>query len=133
MLRKPWDHMESGRLYVGHEPAEVGVNWMRAHHRSRLMAKFIHGRSSAQVINAGVIGGDRDDVRRFAQEIRNLWNENLRLQSIRLEREDLGVGDMAAFNYVGHVVMSDKVEWGPHVTTVFKAYEDNGQAWWMHK
>lgn len=133
MLRKPWPSMTPGRIYVGHEGAELGIYWMRMNHRSRAMARFIHRHSSARAINAGVIGGDREDVRRYAQHIKDLWDENLRLQGIRLERENLGVGDMAAFNYVGHVVMSDRVEWGSHVTTVFKAYEDNGQAWWMHK
>lgn len=133
MLRKPWDHMEPGRLYAGHEPAEIGVGWMRAHHRSRLMAKFIHTNSSKRVLNAGVLGGDRGDVARFAQDIRDLWDDNLRLQAAGLERQNLGVGDMAAFNYVAYTLWEGRVEWGSQVTTDFKSYEDNGLAWWMHK
>lgn len=133
MLRKPWADMEPSRLYVGSEPDEVGVGWMRAHHRSRAMAKWIHQNSSKRVLNAGVIGGSRQDVQRFAQNIRDLWDENRRLQSIRLECESLGVGDMAAFNYVAYMLWEEQITWGPQVTTDFKAYQDNGQAWFQHK
>jgi hypothetical protein len=33
MLREPWDMMQPGTLYVGHEPTVLGIAWMLNHHK----------------------------------------------------------------------------------------------------
>ncbi|AIM49892.1 glycosyltransferase [Mycobacterium phage Ariel] len=118
MLREPWGDMEPGVLYCGWEPVTVGIPWMRDH--SEKVADWIEAHKDAELLNCGVVGGDRATVMDLCRQMNDMWAET---------RAD-ALHEMPFFNIVARRF---DVMTGPEVTTVFKAYADNGEAWFQHK
>jgi len=118
MLREPWEHMRPGILYTGWEPAKVGIPWIRKH--SSKVLDWIDKHADEPLLNCGVVGGDRDTVMTLCRRMTDLWAET--------GAEPLH--EMAFFN-----MSARKAEYitGPRVTTTFKAFQDNGQAYFRHK
>jgi hypothetical protein len=118
MLREPWSTMKHNTLYVGSEPETVGFWWMKEAHQDPTALSWIESNSSLPLLNAGLVGGSREVVIDFINDLR-----------IALDKYPDG-SDMAVFNMVAHN--------RPHVTgsqvhTTFRSFTDNGVAWWMHK
>lgn len=123
MLREPWDHM-TGTVLVGEEPTNVGNHWMRQNMKDPRVRRFIKDNPDLPLLNAGVIGGEVDPVRRFIRDILGVYYTH----------PDQGTGDNGALNLIAYSpTWLAQIEHGPHVTNTFKSYADNGQAWWMHK
>lgn len=133
MLQQPWAEMEPGRLYVGSEPKTYADAWAAANHQERPYAEFIDAHRNDLMLNAGLLGGTRDDVMAYAHAIVRIW---YRTESNRFWGKEKGkpcVGDMIAFGMVGYQ-QRDKLVTGPRVHTVFKTDGVGKEcAWWKHK
>lgn len=118
MLREPWGEMADGLLYVGSEPTTVGCSWMIDNHPSKVSQDWMKKHRHLPLLNAGLVGGSYETVLSFLE---------LLCQELEVRDEE---SDMAAFNAAARQVTHHT---GETVHTVFKAYQDNGIAWWMHK
>lgn len=117
MLKSPWTEMKKGTLYIGSEENTIGCDWMRRHHPS--LKKFIEDNANHQLLNCGLVGGDRETVMKFLHLVIRCFED------FPCEL-DMGPANYAAFQM-------ENIEWGPKINTVFKAYEYNKTSWWKHK
>lgn len=133
MLREPWEEMEPGRLYVGSEPKTYADAWAAANHPESCYQRFLADHRNDLMLNAGLLGGIREDVMTYAHAIVRIW---YRTESNRFWGKEKGkpcVGDMIAFGMVGYQ-QRDKLVTGPRVNTVFKTNGTGKEfAWWQHK
>lgn len=132
LLHEPWEHMQPGRLYLGSEPAVVSIPWMRDHHPAAVIQSFIAEHPTKQLLNAGLIGGDRTTVMAFLHDLVSLHADNAEAVA-RGTDKDLGIGDMGALNYVAWTRYADRLVWGSMVNTVFKANTPTDFSWFQHK
>ncbi|EFM20576.1 glycosyltransferase family 2 protein [Pantoea sp. aB] len=133
MLREPWQGMEEGKIYVGSEPKTYADAWAKQHHPEGIYQAFLTTHQNDVMLNAGLLGGSRNDVMAIAHGIIRLYYH---LESLRFWNQEVkaaAVGDMIAFGIVAHR-FSDRLVTGPAVHTVFKS-EGIGKefAWWKHK
>lgn len=126
--------MQPGRLYVGSEPKTLADEWICKSHTATHLQVFLKENGHRQMLNAGLIGGDRQTVMAFAHDMTWDWYNLASRRFWNVERSGNEVGDMATFNYVAHTKWADCLETGPRIHTVFKT-EGNGReyAWWKHK
>lgn len=133
MLKEPWEHMEDDVLYVGSENQVVGCRWMVDNHKAAGLQEFFADNPARPLLNAGLVGGSRETVMEFLHcMIREYFDHEARLFHEK-DAESLGVGDMGVFNFVAWTRFADRLSFGPHVNTVFKADERNDHSWWKHK
>lgn len=132
MLREPWDSMRPGVLYTGYEPTIVENAWLRRHHQTRAIQAHIKNHGRDRLLNAGVIGGDRTTVMAFLHDMVRYYFDTELHRFLGHERGRPDLGDMGAMQLIGHR-HRDHLETGPQVVTTFKAYADNGEAWFQHK
>lgn len=120
MLRQP--EPEPGVLYIGANRSTLGTNsWLKAHHRHPKSLQAVRDHRLRTFVNTGVLGGDHATMVEFLEDLAS-----------ELPRE----GDLTEMGAVEDVCWNrwaKRMEFGPHVHTIFKAYEDNGTAWWKHK
>lgn len=133
MLRAPWDEMDAGKVYVGSEPKTYADTWASDKHPERLYQDFLDRHRNDLMLNAGLLGGQREDVMAFAHAIVRLF---YRIESYRfwkMEKAFAAIGDMIAFGIVAKS-FGDRIVTGPLVHTVFRT-EGTGKeyAWWQHK
>lgn len=133
MLREPWAEMEPGKIYVGSEHKTYDDQWMKANHHGKAYSDFIEQHRNEPLLNAGLLGGSREDVMEFAHRI---IRQHYLIESHRfwkIEKAPETKVDMGAFGMVAKS-FGDKVVTGPKVHTIFKS-EGIGKelAWWKHK
>lgn len=134
MLRDPFPHMRPGLLYLGSEHQVVGCEWMLSNHRADSLQRFFEEHHDRQLLNSGLVGGDRATVMEFLHAVVRYYHDNAADQFLKLEKHSLGVGEMSAFNRVAYERFEGRLTFGPQVNTVFKAFEkNNGTAWFAHK
>ncbi|MEB5920912.1 glycosyltransferase family 2 protein [Franconibacter daqui] len=133
MLREPWSEMVPGKIYVGSEPKTYADPWAREKHPERIYQDFIADHQHEVMLNAGLLGGTRQDVMAFAHAIVRLYYRIECYRFWKTERAGPAIGDMMAFGIVAKS-FGDRVVTGPLVHTVFKS-EGTGKefAWWKHK
>ncbi|WP_312804211.1 glycosyltransferase family 2 protein [Atlantibacter hermannii] len=133
MLREPWSEMEPGKIYVGSEPKTYADSWAREKHPESIYQQFIADHQHEVMLNAGLLGGTRQDVMAFAHAIVRIYYRIECHRFWKTERAGAAVGDMMAFGIVAKT-FGDRVVTGPLVHTVFKS-EGTGKefAWWKHK
>jgi glycosyltransferase involved in cell wall biosynthesis len=108
LLNAPFD-LEPGVLYVGYEPSVVGIPWMRDNHPE--YATWIEENKDEQLLNCGVIGGERTVVMALCHAmLREFYDFKGAGKTLKL--------DMGAFNYV---VRRFFRRTGPSVVTVFRS------------
>ncbi|SUI81202.1 Uncharacterised protein [Serratia quinivorans] len=133
MLREPWANMEVGKVYVGSEPTLYADIWAARNHPEKVYQDFISTHRNDVMLNAGLLGGSREDVMAFAHGIMRLY---YRIESYRfwkMEQATSAVGDMLAFGIVAKT-FGERVVTGPQVHTVFKSNGTGKElAWWRHK
>jgi hypothetical protein len=136
MQVEPWQHMEAGKLYLGWEPKIVGDEWMTTKHS----ALAFHGpgglfaeHGDDQLLNMGVIGGDRATVMSFLHGMLSAYFDIEILRSLNSEVADAGVGDMGVGNLVAYRDFADRIVTGSRIATVFKTNETNAWSFWRHK
>ncbi|HEJ6909076.1 TPA: glycosyltransferase family 2 protein [Serratia marcescens] len=133
MLRAPWAEMEPGKVYVGSEPKTYADVWASDKHPERIYQDFLSMHRNDVMLNAGLLGGQREDVMSFVHAIVRLF---YRIESYRfwkMEKVSAAVGDMIAFGIVAKT-FGDRVITGPRVHTVFRTDGIGREyAWWKHK
>ncbi|WP_234262271.1 glycosyltransferase family 2 protein [Klebsiella aerogenes] len=133
MLREPWQAMQPGKVYTGSEPTLYADAWAARNHPEKVYQDFIREHANDVMLNAGLLGGSRDDVMAFAHGIVRLY---YRIESYRfwkMEQATSAVGDMMAFGIVAKS-FGDRVVTGPLVHTVFKSNGTGKElAFWRHK
>lgn len=134
MLREPWAAMEPGKLYLGSEPKTLADEWMRKNHPASHLQAFMAENGNRLLLNAGLVGGDRDTVMSFAHDMVRDWHATASRRFWKKEQPGAETGDMATLNFVAGTRWSDRVVTGPQVHTVFRT-EGLGRetAWWKHK
>jgi len=123
MLHDPFSHLQKGKLYVGDEPMQDLTNkWLINNHKDPVVRKFFFKHPKLQLLNCGVVGGDRLTVMELCRDMYLYYYAN------PTEKTDMG-----AFNYLMHTKYADSIEYGRKVTTLFKRYEPESTAWFRHK
>lgn len=129
-LREIFDILP-GKLYVGSEPATLSTPWLGKHHPSKHVQELIAAHPDDLLLNAGLVGGDRETVMEFIHDLLKLWGTN-KIDVFHKKDQPLGIGDMGAFNVV--LNGRDGVVTGPGVHTIFKGEEQtHPTARWKHK
>lgn len=133
MLREPWADMVPGMVYVGSEPKTYADAWARQYHPERIYQDFIEQHRNDVMLNAGLLGGVREDVMSFAHGIVRLYYLLECHRFWKTEKAPAAVGDMLAFGIVAKR-FGDRIVTGPAVHTVFKTNGIGKEvAWWQHK
>lgn len=123
MLNNPFTHMQDGVLYIGDEPNETLANrWMITKHLEPSVNRFLRENGALPLMNCGVVGGNRKLVMDVCREM-YLYHFN--------RPHDLT--EMGIFNKLMHTKYADVIEYGRHVTTLFKKNERQSNAWFRHK
>lgn len=134
MLHEPWADMVPGRVYVGSEPKTYDDEWAWRNHPARVFQAFLTEHRHDTMLNAGLLGGTREDVMAFAHAIVRVYYD---LEAERFwgnETAGPEVGDMLAFGLVAHSpAFAERIVTGPRVHTVFRAEERTQWAWWKHR
>ncbi len=133
MLREPWAEMVPGTIYVGSEHKTYADSWMKANHHGRAYGEFIDQYRDEPLLNAGLLGGSRDDVMEFTHRIIRL---HYRIESQRfwkMETASATEVDMGAFGMTAKS-FGDRIVTGPKIHTIFKSDGIGKEfAWWKHK
>ncbi|MGK3115355.1 glycosyltransferase family 2 protein [Candidatus Pantoea formicae] len=133
MLREPWQEMEQGKIYIGSEPKTYADAWAKQNHPEAIYQSFIADHQHDVMLNAGLLGGSRDDVMAIAHGIVRLYYQIESLRFWQKEKAAAAVGDMIAFGIVAHRY-ADRLVTGPCIHTVFKTDGIGKEcAWWKHK
>lgn len=125
LLRHPFRNIQPNKLYVGWEQQVIGCQWMLNHHKSNFGQTFIKCNLKTPLLNAGVIGGRYEIVMEFLDRICDMIGILPDLESDNT--------DMCLFNWILYSHFNGRFESGESVTTIFKAFKDNGKAIWRHK
>ncbi|HVI60119.1 MAG TPA: glycosyltransferase [Luteimonas sp.] len=121
-LRDPFSDLRAGVLYVGSELATVGIDWMRKHHPE--YAGWIDQHRDEQLLNCGLVGGDRATVMALCQRMMREYGD-------RAIAGCTPTLDMGAFNVAARAF---QYETGSRIHTVFRRFDrGNTTAMWAHK
>lgn len=120
VLNDPFPHIKYGTIYVGDEQNRLGNPWMIKNHPR--MSNFINRYAGAQLLNCGIIGGERSIVLKLLHEMLKYYFDN----------ECVEVLEMGAFNYACYT-KNFNIQHGFPVNTVFKKNEIVEGAWFRHK
>lgn len=133
VINNPFLQIEEGIIYCGDEPQKIKESkWMYDVHPSLLLQEFFKKNGDKQILNAGVVGGDRKTLISFIHDIIKVYFKN---REDFINGADLSVGqsDMGVFNYVCREKWNDKLEYGRKITNEFKSYKVNSKSWFKHK
>lgn len=122
MVNNPFPHLKDDVLYVGDEPSTLANNWMLQRHREPSVNEYLRGHSKLPLLNCGVVGGNRKLVMSLCRDIYMYHFNKPQDQT-----------EMGIFNVLCHDKYAGVIEYGRHVTSVFKRYERTTNAWWRHK
>ncbi|CAM7424001.1 Glycosyltransferase family 2 protein [Citrobacter cronae] len=133
MLREPWEEMAPGKIYVGSEHKTYIDEWMKDNHHGKAYSEFFELHRDEQLLNAGLIGGCREDVMEFAHRI---IRQHYLIESHRfwkMEAAPATLVDMGAFGMAAKS-FGNRIVTGPLVHTIFKTDGFGKEtAWWKHK
>ena len=123
MVANPFAHIKPGVLYVGDEPAETLNNrWMLVRHLEPTVNRYLRENGTLPLLNCGVVGGERKLVMALFQDMYQYHLEYPQDQT-----------DMGIFNKLMHTKYAEAIEYGRHVTSLFKKFEVRTNAWFRHK
>ncbi|WP_159794483.1 glycosyltransferase family 2 protein [Puerhibacterium puerhi] len=132
MTQPPWEHMRPGVLYVGCEQSTLQSPWLLRSHPDATLQGFFAANPTLQLLNAGLVGGDRATVLDFARRMVRMFCDDQIDKVQRWETGELGT-DMGAFNYVAYTHFADRLFTGPAVCNVFRSGRPGEHSWWAHK
>ena len=133
MLREPWAEMQPGKIYVGSEHKTYADQWMKASHHGKAYSEFLEQHRDDQLLNAGLLGGSRNDVMEFAHRIIRQYYLIESQRFWKIETAPATLVDMGAFGMAAKS-FGDRILTGPKVHTIFKTdgFGKEG-AWFRHK
>lgn len=115
-------HLAPNVLYTGYEPEVLGCGWMLDNHPAS--REWLEKNQDQVLLNAGVVGGERQPMIRFLDAFLSLW-----ARAKVMGQED--TTDMALFARAAREV---PYLTGPRVVTEFRKYDyDNTESLWAHK
>lgn len=117
-----WDDLNEF-IWCGDELEMVNCKWLSSNHKTNTINQFVSEYSDYQLLNAGVIGGSTETMLEFLKELIDFYALEL----------NVGMTDMAMFNYILRTNWNDLIKSGRQVTTIFKAFENNNISWFKHK
>lgn len=133
MLQEPWSSMESGKVYVGSEPKTYADPWMEQNHHGQVYAQFFELHRNSLLLNAGLLGGIREDVMDFAHRMIRLHYQSESQRFWDKGKTQQTLVDMGAFGIVAKS-FGNRIVTGPKVHTVFKTGGIGKEfAWFQHK
>lgn len=123
MIRDPFPHLEPGKLYIGDEPGNtLGIPWMLTRHQEPNVNVYLRENSTLPLLNCGVVGGKRQLVMELCRDMYLYHFEYPQDQT-----------EMGIFNRLMYARYKDRIEYGRHVTSLFKKFEEKPDAWFRHK
>jgi glycosyltransferase involved in cell wall biosynthesis len=123
MVNNPFPHIDNQKLYVGDEPGQTLNNrWLLNMHTEPSVHSYLQENASLQLLNCGVVGGSRELVMDLCREMYTYHVDYPQDQT-----------EMGIFNKLLHSKYSDIIEYGRHVTSNFKKFERQTDAWFRHK
>jgi hypothetical protein len=123
MANNPFPHLEDGKLYIGDEPTErLNNRWMLTKHLEPSVNRYLRENGDLPLLNCGVVGGNRKLVMALCRDM-YLYHVNA--------PQDLT--EMGIFNKLMHTKYAPLIEYGRLVTSLFKKYERQTNAWFRHK
>jgi glycosyltransferase involved in cell wall biosynthesis len=125
MLNNPFDQMEIGKIYTGDEPAKLSIRWIRERAQQEPFRTFVMSNLSLQLLNAGIIGGSREDVMMLLHDILTMYSDAL-----------MKGNDMVILNFLMRTRYEHKLVHGTGlVNNRFKSFEptEGGTEWFNHK
>lgn len=126
-LRDPFTGIQRGKLHIGWEPKTLADPWMIDHHREVRVSQFMANHRDRQLLNVGLVGGDRATVMEFLHGMVAYWHD------VAMRKQTPDSGDMGIANLLGHGRFADRLITGTAVATVFKAWQPNDVSPWQHK
>ncbi|MGE2080883.1 glycosyltransferase family 2 protein [Enterobacter asburiae] len=133
MLREPWAEMETGKIYVGSEHKTYADEWMTANHHGKVYSDFLQQYRDEPLLNAGLLGGSREDVMEFAHRIIRQYYLIESHRFWKMEVAPATLVDMGAFGMAAKS-FGDRIVTGPRIHTVFKTDGVGREcAWFRHK
>lgn len=129
MNQNPYPHMQPNTLYTGDEPDTLQSEWLHKQGSNQKFLDYINNHPTTQLLNAGLIGGDQQTIRKFATRMWQTWVDD-QIDNIQT-REHGHIGtDMAALQ---QIAPQFTISHGPHINNVFKTPIGTDHAWWTHK
>jgi glycosyltransferase involved in cell wall biosynthesis len=123
MINNPFPHIERGKLYVGDEPGNtVAIPWMLTRHQEPNVNAWLRENSTLPLLNCGVVGGRRQLVMDLCRDMYLYHFEYPQDQT-----------EMGIFNRLMYTRYDGVIEYGRHVTSLFKKFEERPTSWWRHK
>lgn len=123
MIKNPFEHIADNVLYIGDEPGDtINKPWMLARHREPTVNRFLRDNGNLPLLNCGVVGGNRKLIMEFCRDMYKYHFECPQDQT-----------EMGIFNVLTHSKYRELIEYGRHVTSLFKVYERHPNAWFRHK
>lgn len=126
MQVNPFMEMHKGYLYVGDEAGNTINNvWLKNHHTHPIFNETYKQFFHAPLLNAGIIGGFRDDVLDFCYKMMQVYNAT----EGKCQMTDMAALQHICYSWIGY----DKIKHGPKINTRFKANERNNYSYFKHK
>lgn len=127
MLNNPFEGyaMEEGKIYAGDEGNLLVCKWIRDRAFLDPYRMFVMQNRNLRLLNAGIIGGSREDVMMVLHGLLTLYADS-----------KMKVNDMVAFNYLLRMRFGDRlVHRTGLVNNKFKSFKptEGGREWFMHK
>jgi len=133
MLREPWAEMEPGKIYIGSEHKTYADQWMTTNHHGKAYSDFLEQHRDDPLLNAGLLGGSREDVMEFAHRIIRQYYLIESHRFWKMETAPTTLVDMCAFGMAAKS-FGDRIVTGPKVHTIFKTDGFGKEvAWFRHK
>lgn len=123
MKNDPFDFVKVGRLYVGSEQTTQYSSWMRQNFTDRAVVNSLRINALHPLMNCGVVGGTRHMVMEFCKDMYEYYFNSRTADKL----------EMGYFNYLCNTKYRKMLEYGNHITSQFKAYDNNTRAWFRHK
>lgn len=125
VLNNPFDIITDMNVVVGCEEGKLSCDWILTKHKNLNIKKFIQANYGLQLLNAGIIGSDINKILMFSYALHNTY-------------ETIGddYTEMPRFNYImrsWEIADLIKLEYGAHINTAFKKYEQRTDTLFRHK
>lgn len=127
MLRDPFTNLHPGKIHLGWEPKTLTDPWMLDRHKEPRVHQFMINNPDRQLLNAGLIGGDRGTMLEFLHGLYSYWYDVEATGAVHDQ------GDMGQLQRLAYQRFADRLVTGSQVATVFKQFQPNDFSWWMHK
>ena len=123
MLHNPFKELKEGILYVGDEQSTLNNEWLMRQSNMPMLTRYFRQNRNKPLLNCGVVGGDYDTVMEFLHGLTSFYFDSEKM---------IGETEMGGFNYLLHTKWENRIEYGRHITTRFKA-DERTDAWFKHK